>query len=68
MEKETNKTEVAVEVLDKDGEVIENEYTVCLLYTSQTVFRGRNGTLKSRICGYERCHFFIHKTPPIAGA
>ena len=34
----------------------------------QTVFRGRNGTLKSRICGCERCHFFIHKTPPIAGA
>ena len=33
MEKETKKTEVAVEVLDKDGEVIENEYT-CLLYTS----------------------------------
>ena len=28
MEKETMKTEVAVEVLDKDGEVIENEYTV----------------------------------------
>ena len=28
MEKETKKTEVAVEVLDKDGEVIENEYTV----------------------------------------
>ena len=28
MEKETRKTEVAVEVLDKDGEVIENEYTV----------------------------------------
>ena len=28
MEKEAKKTEVAVEVLDKDGEVIENEYTV----------------------------------------
>lgn len=28
MEKETKKTEVAVEVLDKDGEVIENEYMV----------------------------------------
>ena len=27
MEKETKKTEVAVEVLDKDGEVIENEWT-----------------------------------------
>lgn len=26
--KEAKKTEVAVEVLDKDGEVIENEYTV----------------------------------------
>ena len=31
MEKETKKTEVAVEVLDKDGEVIENEYTVFIL-------------------------------------
>lgn len=31
MEKEAKKTEVAVEVLDKDGEVIENEYTVVLI-------------------------------------
>ena len=39
MEKEAKKTEVAVEVLDKDGEVIKNEYTVVFNNADRTEHR-----------------------------